>query len=83
MSSFAAKLLHEDSDKLVFLITGKQNNDPVWCYALITERMRSAFNTALHAGKIKVSDFGKILFSGQGHIPPSDIQNIISSYYAD
>jgi hypothetical protein len=81
VTGFAAKLLHEEGDQLVFLVTGKQNRQPVWCYALIAERKRVAFQQGLKSGQVKIGDYGRILFSGKGHVPPDDVQQIIKTHY--
>jgi hypothetical protein len=81
MSGFAAKVMHEDAGQLVYLVTGQRNALPVWCYALVPERSRVFFQQAIQQGRVNITQFGQILFSGKGKNPPKEIEEIISVNY--
>lgn len=81
MSGFAAKIMHEDAGQIVYLVTGLRNKFPVWCYALVPERSRLFFQQAIEQGRVDITKFGQILFSGEGKNPPQEIENIISVHY--
>jgi hypothetical protein len=83
MSSYAAKVMHDDGEQMVYLVTGLRAAIPVWCYAMVPSRTRASFSQAVRQGKVNIAQFGQILFSGQGIQPPQEIEAIVSNYYSD
>lgn len=81
MGHFTGKLLHEDSDESLYLVTGKKDNAPIWCYALVPARMEAAFKTALTESRIRINQYGRVLFSGHGAQPPAQVQELIAAHY--
>ncbi len=81
MSSYVLKLVREESDQLIFLVTGKQGRLPVWCYAQVATRMQAAFRQALKQPRMMISDYAQVLISGQGDAPPQEISELVAAHY--
>ena len=68
--------------KDVILVRGKDNEKPAWHYILIENEDKYQSITKTKSGtNIDVSDFGRILESGFGHVPSKSIMDKINREY--
>jgi hypothetical protein len=69
-------------NNLVYLVRGKDSGKAAWHYVLIDQVKLPAFLQVLKTGSFDVSQYGKILYSGWGEDPPSEIVEAIKSQYS-
>ena len=81
MSSYVLKLVREESDQSIFLVTGKQGRLPVWCYAQVAARVQAAFKQAAAQPRMVISDYAQVLMSGEGDTPPHEIRELFATHY--
>ena len=58
---------------LVYLVRSKDRGRNTWCYVLVDEDKEEVYKTKIRSGRIDVSNYGTVLYSGWGQDPPKDI----------
>ncbi|XP_019860511.1 PREDICTED: uncharacterized protein LOC109588841 [Amphimedon queenslandica] len=69
--------LGKKRDQIVFLVDNKHDKFPSWYYLLIFEDALNEFKDKQDRGNIGVKEakkYGKVLYSGPGQNPPSDVK---------
>ncbi|MBY0406437.1 MAG: hypothetical protein K2Q01_02005 [Rickettsiales bacterium] len=66
----------------VFLTQGKYLGVFTWHYVKVETQKVPVFQNALKQGTIDVSQFGEIIYSGWGLMPPDDIRKKVDELYA-
>lgn len=84
MSSFKARLIESSSKSApVYFITAMADGDkPAWYYLQVDELKQNAFRKHLESGALNLADFGTILHSGWGSVPPEPIMALMEEKYA-
>lgn len=66
----------------IFLTRGLDaTGEQAWYYIMIDHGKQHAFCAHQTTPYIKLTDYGRILFSGYGENPPQDIQDIMKEEY--
>ncbi len=70
---------------LIYLITGKDHTDRAAYYYLLVDKPRvNAFLKAFEQpDDMELTDYGRLLFSGYGAMPPESVQNELQTKYGN
>ena len=73
----------EEEGRRVYLVRGKDRGRPVWHYVLVVddEDTLDNFKEKVKSGRFDVADYGRVLHSGWGKDPPTDIRERIKDEY--
>ena len=70
--SFTAKAISSRKER-IYLVQGVDAGREAWYYVLVDALKLSLFLQALNTPRIELERYGKVLYSGYGKEPPSEI----------
>jgi len=78
--AFTAKLQSSRSE-LVWLLNAVDKDKACWYYLQVEKTKLQLFKAKLKTGKFKLTDYGKILYSGWGEKPAESIRQKIREQF--
>ena len=73
---FEAEIIWEDGGEVRFIVALERENKH-WLIVKIDPSFNEKYKLKVKEGKMNISDYGEILYSGQGDMPSSDMQEKI------
>ena len=77
--SFAQKVSMRS--ELLWLVKAIDDGEACWYYLLLEKPKLELFKARIKTDTAKLTDYGKILYSGWGEVPPADIQQKIKEQF--
>ncbi len=65
----------------VFLVRGNDGDNPAWHYIAVDKLKLSLFKKKLKEGSFDIASYGKILCSGWGKNPPTEVAQKMKDLY--
>ncbi len=78
--SFAQKLLVTEGG-MVRLITANEKGKPAWFFVELNPAVYADYKRALRQDKMNIKDYGQILESGWGEMPPEEVTERMKDEY--
>lgn len=83
--------MHPQTDKILrerghlfYLVTGKDDTgEAAYYYILVDKHKQAAFLEAFNQPDMELTDYGKVIVSGYGEMPPDDLQEEMKKKYGD
>ncbi|HCR85889.1 MAG TPA: hypothetical protein DIV86_04350 [Alphaproteobacteria bacterium] len=66
----------DEISRMILLINGESEGRPIWAYVSMSPSKAKEYLIKQYSEEeIELSDYGEILFSGEGETPPHEIKN--------
>ena len=79
--SFVEKI-QNSLGELVYLVHGKDKGKDAWHYLLVDKLKLAIFLQDVKSGKLDVTNYGVVLYSGWGENPPQHIIDEVKAKYS-
>lgn len=70
-------------NETVYLSLGHFNGRPTWHYLIVGKLKLPILMKATEQGEVDLCEFGQIIFSGFGEVPPAEIKQYVQNVYGD
>ena len=71
----------KSAHQVMYLSRGLYEGRPTWHYILVDKLKLPLLLVAAKQGRVELSNYGKIIFSGFGEQPPKDIVSHVEKHY--
>jgi hypothetical protein len=78
--TFSQRVAKSKSDSICLYTGRDKTGQTAWYFLLLSNGKKAKFSSK-YKNDIDLAEYGKIIFSGHGKFPPSDIQALMQSKY--